>query len=298
MKEMRATAKSVKKAEKSLKKHSKLCIFLIILPIVVIFTTGILWFIFPAGALNQNAQPEQNQTVDTQSIIAKINQPLKAPEAESQETSRQIAEQKRLEEIAKEAERKRIEEEKFLALKKELEIKKALHDAQHKVCFIGDSISVVAADMAINILNAGQPAENQPYGNINIAWGGATTGDWVGVIDSAINACREEKNVDVVMIMLGTNDAGHSVPTGTYLTHMARIRFVAGSVVGATVIVNCPILLKTSETGMNLTIEYCASLNSTTPIELPLSDNIHPTNDGYNTLASMWASTIKSIVGI
>jgi lysophospholipase L1-like esterase len=302
MKEMRAASKPVKKVGKSLKKHNKLFVSLIILPIAVIFTTGVLWLVFPAGALNQNGQ-EVSQTTDVQPIIDKINQPLNPPEPESQETSRQIAEQKRIEAEKAAAEKARLEKERILALEKALKIKQARDDARNKICFIGDSISVVAADITISMLNAGHSTEDPPYDGINIARGGSTTGDWVGSIGPDAHNCNRP-GLRAVMIMLGTNDAGHGIDVGAYLANMAHIRSVVSGL-GVPVIVNCPILLGSDKDPTNLnplTPAYCSGLGAngvSTPLDLPLSDSIHPTGDGYNLLASAWANIIlNSQIGV
>jgi lysophospholipase L1-like esterase len=297
MKEMRAASKPVKKLKKTSGKRSKLFIFLVILPIVVIFTTAILWFIFPAGALNQNAQEVSTEsTTDIQPIIDKVNQSLNPPEPESQETSRQIAEQKRIEAEEAAAEKARLEKERILAMENALKIKQARDDARNKICFIGDSISVVAANITINMLNTGHPAEDPPYDGINIARNGSTTGQWVGSIGPDADHCNR-KGLRAVMIMLGTNDAGLKVETGTYLSNMAHIRSVVSGL-GVPVIVNCPIQLPSGSDNYNRPIEYCAGMGAngvSTSLSVPLSDGIHPTGDGYNLLASAWANIILNL---
>jgi hypothetical protein len=58
-----------------------------------------LWLVFPVGASNQNSPAvvsEPEKAANVQSIVSKISLPLDAPEAESQETTKQIAEQKRI----------------------------------------------------------------------------------------------------------------------------------------------------------------------------------------------------------
>jgi lysophospholipase L1-like esterase len=300
MKKMRAASTSVRK--------SFIC--LVSLPVVVVALTVTALLVFPAGAANQANQPVSYKSSDAeiQSVIDRVSLPIDAPEPESQETSKQIAEQKRLKEeekIAQEAEKKRLEQERILALKKELEVKQARDEARNKICFIGDSITQGgvygergAADRTIDILNAGHPADDPPYDGINIARGGSTTGDWIGTISSDASHCRKS-NLKVVMIMLGTNDAGKGIPTSEYLVNMATIRAVANGM-GAAVVINCPILLGSAD-GKTLIEEYCAGLGANgvaTPLDLPLSDSIHPTSGGYGMLAQRWADIIRGQVGI
>jgi lysophospholipase L1-like esterase len=299
MKEMRENPKPVKKSKKASRKRNRLLIFLIILPIVVIFTTCILWLVFPAGALNQNSQevsPESDESADTQTIIDKIDQPLNAPEPESQETSKQIAEQKRIE-----AEEKiRLEKERVMALEKALKIKQARDEARNKICFIGDSISVVAANTTISALNAGYSTEDPPYDNINIARDGSTTGEWAGSIASDAKNCVAKPNLKLIMIMLGTNDARSGVETAIYLSNMTTIRSAASNY-GVPVIVNCPIATD-EPTFQSEIVKYCDHLGANgvaEPLNLSLlPDGIHPNGAGYSTLAGVWAGIIRSWVGV
>jgi lysophospholipase L1-like esterase len=186
-----------------------------------------------------------------------------------------------------------------------LEVKQARDKARNKICFIGDSITAGgvysergAADRTIDILNAGHSVEDPPYDGINIARGGSTTDEWVGSIGSDINHCSRE-NLKVVMIMLGTNDAGRGVPSTTYLSNMQHIRSVASGM-GVTVVVNCPIMLG-SEEGKALITEYCRGLGAngvSWPMEMNLTDSIHPDSNGYAAIALRWAEKIRSLVGI
>jgi lysophospholipase L1-like esterase len=296
MKKLRATSLTAKKPRKS-----KLMIFLIILPIVVIITTVVVWLFVPVGARDQTRLDVVSDGAKTQEAIAKINIKIEAPEPESQEQSAQIAEQKRIE-----AEQKRAAEEaRILALKKALEIKQARDEARNKICFIGDSITAGgvygargAADRAIDILNAGHSAEDPPYDGINIGRGGSTTSEWVGSIGPDAHNCNKP-NLRAVLIMLGTNDAGLSVPSTTYLSNMAHIKSVVSGL-GVPVIVSCPIMLASAE-GQALITEYCSGLGAngiSTPLVLTLPDSIHPDDAGYNAIASAWAGIIRSIVGV
>jgi lysophospholipase L1-like esterase len=305
MKKLRATSPAVKKARKTPK--SKLTIFLVILPIVVIITTVAVWFFIPAGAQNQTAFETLSDNSKAPAAIDKISLPLNAPEPESQEQSAQIAEQKRQEE----AEKKRLEAERILALKKALEIKQARDEARNKICFIGDSITHGgiygvrgAADRTIDILNAGHSAEDPPYDGINIGRDGSTTSEWVGSIGPDAHNCNKS-NLKAVLIMLGTNDAGltvrglANVTSDIYLSNMAHIKSVVSGL-GVPVVVSCPIMLDSAE-GRALITEYCSGLGAngiSTPLVLTLPDSIHPDDAGYNAIASAWAGIIRSIVGV
>jgi lysophospholipase L1-like esterase len=313
MKTLRDASKLVKKSRKISKSPHNLMLCLIALPVVIFTTTIVALLVFPAGALSQNSQPvisEPETTADTQDVIAKVNRPLNAPEAEPQAIAIQIVEQKRLKEEEKrkeQEEKRRLEQEKILALEAALKIKQARDDARNKICFIGDSITEGgvygergAAERAIDILNAGHPADDPPYDGINIGRGRSTTANWVAAVASDVENCRKP-NIRMIMIMLGTNDAGLGVPSATYLSNMAHIRAVASGLSGDVgVFVNCPILLGSDE-GQALIEEYCAGLGAngvTTPLKLELSDGIHPTSGGYDSLAGAWAAIIKNWVGV
>ncbi|MDR3125596.1 MAG: SGNH/GDSL hydrolase family protein, partial [Candidatus Nomurabacteria bacterium] len=294
------------------KKPDKLFIALNIFPVVVIITTTALWFIFPAGASNQSSLEtfsEKVETVDIQSIINKVNIALNPPEAESQATSLQIAEQKRIEAEKSAAEKKRLEQERLEAIATALKIKQARDEARNKICFIGDSITEGdvygergAAERAIDILNAGHPAEDPPYDGINIGRGGSTTAMWAGSIGSDINNCAKT-SLRVIMIMLGTNDAIRGVSVEEYLQNMSVIRSAA-SQLGVQVFVNCPILLGSDKDPSNtspITPAYCSGLGAngvTWSMEMNLTDGIHPDSSGYQAIASRWADLIRAIVGI
>jgi lysophospholipase L1-like esterase len=299
MTQLRARVRSSKKTSKVGTERSKLTIILVILPVVIITTVAVLWLILPAGAFSPNqpdARVQPSVTVDLPAIVAKINLPLEPPEPESQETSKQIAEQKRLAEI----ERQRLEQERILALEKALKIKQARDEARNKICFIGDSITRGgAAESAISLLNSGHPADDLPYDNINIARDGSTTSDWVATIVNDTQACRKA-NLKVVMIMLGTNDAGQKVPLATYLSNMAYIKSIADSLGASAVVVNCPISLGSLD-GQATIAEYCNALGAngvSSPLSVSLADGIHPDSNGYSALGQVWANIIKSWVGV
>jgi hypothetical protein len=307
MKKKRATSGTIDKSHKTPTK--KLLLILLIMPFLVVSAAIVVYLFFPASAQTQTSSENflgLGEDSEIQSIIDEINIDIEAPTPESQEDTKQSIAERQAEKTAKEAEKKRLEEEAFSAKKKALEIAQAREDARNKICFIGDSITAGghdnqrgAADRAIDILNSGHPADDLPYDRINIASGGSTAEDWRGSIALAIGECNKP-NLKMIMIMLGTNDAGWRVPTSEYISNMNYIRSVASGM-SAPVIVNCPIQLRTMPEGQALTTAYCAELRAngvSESLDLPLSDNIHPTSDGYDAIASRWAEIIKSWVGV
>jgi lysophospholipase L1-like esterase len=292
MKKLRDTSKSVKELSKKSRKYSRLTISLAVLPVIIAAAAVSVMVLLPAGALNKSAP---DKSVKNANFSNDISLPLNAPVPESQEISRQIAEQK-------ETEKQRLEQERILARAKELAVKQAREDARIKICFIGDSITqggvygeVGAAEKAINILNAGSTEDPPPYDGINLGIGGSTADKWVSTINSDLIKHCHKKNMRVVMIMLGTNDAEGGVSSENYLANMFRIVAAANNL-GASVIVNCPIQLGLGK-NQHLISEYCAGLPAngvSTPLSVPLSwDDIHPTSGGYSALASAWADIIR-----
>lgn len=149
------------------------------------------------------------------------------------------------------------------------------------------------------------------YRAINRGVNGSTTGDW---LDNLLEPAMEEfrnNNVEIVQVMLGTNDVAHGTATDEII---ANLRTIAERLLdnGAKVVIvnKIPYSLRHDDLAirrLNLALDELPNGNGVylgddqsydyfRQHQDQLEDGLHMDQDGYEALADMWLAAFKRIV--
>jgi lysophospholipase L1-like esterase len=181
-----------------------------------------------------------------------------------------------------------------------------------KIGFIGDSITVGASD-SHNPVRSEMNLLGDSYTSLNRAVNGTVTADWLPGkqrYDNTVSVFKS-KGVDIVSIMLGTNDAnrGNVTPEKYYENMYAIVSdlLIEGDV--AFVIINYPPYTDKSDKLPQFAKQLDKLVNGVTIIKGDtaaydyfkrhqnlLTDGVHPTDKGYEELGSFWAKSLKDFL--
>lgn len=197
--------------------------------------------------------------------------------------------------------------------------------AQVTIGYIGDSITngytsspqVYPGTIAATDLNTYTGTSN--YSAVNQGVNGTDSGNWVSgssYLNAAL-AAFSAAHVNSVSIMLGTNDAGYSVSSSTYLSNMQSLVAALEAAGYTTITVNYSPYMAANPFGFNpttanaLLLQYEADLQIIAAADSHvhvgdttawtffqanqslLSDGLHPDNAGYASLGQFWASALE-----